>query len=467
MTNRVRLVATLLIILFIPLDCLPQVGEATAPDVAVRRSIGDLNEQEIDDLRKGVARMQSRPEHDPTSWIYQANIHHLHCQHGSWFFLPWHRMYLYYMEKVLREAVREATGDSNRNFTLPYWNYSLLGDSGRDARRLPKPYREPVTSTNVLYVSERDPALNGGFPLDDSAVLLDSLHFREFSSAPGNGRSFGGQRAGPGHARSPHSEFEMTPHDTIHTNIGGWMGRFRTAALDPLFWLHHANIDRLWERWLSLGDGRTNPSGAQGAAWLEQSFEFYDVDSEDFVTMTGADILDTVRQLGYRYDSLDGEMRRIPEPSLATGFSLQGSQRVTLVDRDVEIKIGGALVTFNVGVDRWPTESAGELMVQLDVQLDVVPSRHYEVYANLSDGETRHYSSDAYLGNMAFFGVEPEETARYQYSLAAMERRLRASDMFSGEVSFTLQRAGPALRGERSEDEETVGWVRWVGITRE
>ena len=29
------------------------------------------------------------------------------------------------------------------------------------------------------------------------------------------------------------------------------MGAFETAGLDPLFWLHHANIDRLWEVWLN------------------------------------------------------------------------------------------------------------------------------------------------------------------------------------------------------------------------
>ena len=39
------------------------------------------------------------------------------------------------------------------------------------------------------------------------------------------------------------------------------MGSFYTAGLDPLFWLHHANIDRLWEVWLSLDSGHVNPSG--------------------------------------------------------------------------------------------------------------------------------------------------------------------------------------------------------------
>ncbi|MGH7262080.1 MAG: tyrosinase family protein [Nitrospiraceae bacterium] len=36
------------------------------------------------------------------------------CQHGSYFFLSWHRMYLYYFERILREASRDP------NFALPY-----------------------------------------------------------------------------------------------------------------------------------------------------------------------------------------------------------------------------------------------------------------------------------------------------------------------------------------------------------
>ncbi len=56
---------------------------------------------------------------------------------------------------------------------------------------------------------------------------------------------------------------EHSPHDNVHGDIGGalnnvfnnrlaqgLMSNPCTAALDPIFWLHHANIDRLWEVWL-------------------------------------------------------------------------------------------------------------------------------------------------------------------------------------------------------------------------
>src|SRR5512134_742389 len=59
--------------------------------------------------------MQARPASDPTRWVYQGAIHATYsvpptgatwnaCQHQSWFFLPWHRMYLYYFERILLNA---------------------------------------------------------------------------------------------------------------------------------------------------------------------------------------------------------------------------------------------------------------------------------------------------------------------------------------------------------------------------
>jgi hypothetical protein len=82
--------------------------------IHVRRNINTLNSSEIDALRNGIRTMQSRPPSDPTSWIYQANIHGTFdspllpdwatCQHGTFFFLSWHRMYLYYFESILRAA---------------------------------------------------------------------------------------------------------------------------------------------------------------------------------------------------------------------------------------------------------------------------------------------------------------------------------------------------------------------------
>jgi hypothetical protein len=51
------------------------------------------------------------------------------------------------------------------------------------------------------------------------------------------------------------------------------MVRPETAAQDPIFWLHHANIDRLWERWLQLGGGRANP--VNFSPWIRKGLALY------------------------------------------------------------------------------------------------------------------------------------------------------------------------------------------------
>ena len=66
--------------------------------------------------------MKARDPSDPTSWRFQANIHGTRdeipdafadvwatCQHGTFFFLSWHRMYLYYFERILRAASAPLT----------------------------------------------------------------------------------------------------------------------------------------------------------------------------------------------------------------------------------------------------------------------------------------------------------------------------------------------------------------------
>ena len=103
----------------------------------VRRSIGDLireNSPMIDSLRRGVDVMMQRPMTDKTSWLFQAAIHDIadeeitdplkplahywqQCPHRNYFFLNWHRMYLYYFERILRKA----SGDPD--LALPYWRY--------------------------------------------------------------------------------------------------------------------------------------------------------------------------------------------------------------------------------------------------------------------------------------------------------------------------------------------------------
>ena len=50
-----------------------------------------------------------------------------------------------------------------------------------------------------------------------------------------------------------------SPHGGVHVRVGGDMGAFDYAGYDPIFWMHHANIDRHWARWQRAHDGVVVP----------------------------------------------------------------------------------------------------------------------------------------------------------------------------------------------------------------
>ena len=47
---------------------------------------------------------------------------------------------------------------------------------------------------------------------------------------------------------------DQNPHFFTHFALGGDMAEFSTVGGDPMFYLHHANIDRIWESWSRLGN---------------------------------------------------------------------------------------------------------------------------------------------------------------------------------------------------------------------
>ena len=59
------------------------------------------------------------------------------------YFLPWHRMYVYFLERIIRKV------SGHTEFTLPYWNYS--NPAVPSGPRVPKAFRAPAAATNPLY----------------------------------------------------------------------------------------------------------------------------------------------------------------------------------------------------------------------------------------------------------------------------------------------------------------------------
>ena len=85
------------------------------------------------------------------------------------------------------------------------------------------------------------------------------------------------------------------------------MADFATVGGDPLFYLHHANLDRIWESWNRLG--HTNPTDPE---YLNRTFAYGDRSGKRVDLPVSA--ADRVAQLGYEYDAYE----KAPKPQHLT-----------------------------------------------------------------------------------------------------------------------------------------------------
>lgn len=155
---------------------------------------------------------------------YWANVHQNFCPHGLPYFVSWHRGYLYYFEQQLQIA----SGDSSLN--LPYWDYYSYAT-------LPTEFTDP---TSPLYQTRL------------SANVYNALDLSPFGPTVYN------FQRGTANAFEP--MIENAPHNPVHDLLGGIMSTMQ-SPMDPIFYLHHANIDRLTHAW-ALPSGKGIPLSA-------------------------------------------------------------------------------------------------------------------------------------------------------------------------------------------------------------
>jgi tyrosinase len=158
--------------------------------------------------------------------------------HGQPGFLPWHRAYLLDLERELQNI--------DSSVALPYWRFDqpapelfsldFIGRSTRLGRvrfSASNPLQFWVTDgvqgiiRTPRFDTNNDSAV-GVLTEDETLDLGDA--YVEFQDMEGN------------------------PHGFAHTSFGGSISTIPTAARDPLFFLLHANVDRLWAKWQSRYD---------------------------------------------------------------------------------------------------------------------------------------------------------------------------------------------------------------------
>jgi tyrosinase len=220
------------------------------------------NTRDYGSLVDGILRMRENTNaSDKRSWAYWTNAHVNSCPHGIAYFLAWHRGYLYYFEQQLRAV------SGNKFLVLPYWDYYATPE-------MPGEFTNP-SPFNPLYLSRQN------------SNVIDALTLAPFASTVTNMQR--------GLANPFEVLMEDQPHNPVHNIIGSTMATMQSPT-DPIFWLHHANIDRLWSAWQQAGGGRTTPSA--GSNYWAGNFTY-----ATRLTMQRSRTIDTRSQLSYYYEN--------------------------------------------------------------------------------------------------------------------------------------------------------------------
>jgi tyrosinase len=155
--------------------------------------------------------------------------------HGNVGFLPWHRAYLLDLERELQGI--------DPTIALPYWRFDQPAPNlfTREFMGVPD------TVGRVQFVA--------GHPLEHWATdgVTGIIRTPQFAAnaAPPTVRTEAQTFAlgGAGHIYKGFVRMEGNPHGEAHVSFDGFIDTIDTAAKDPLFFLLHANVDRLWAKW--------------------------------------------------------------------------------------------------------------------------------------------------------------------------------------------------------------------------
>jgi tyrosinase len=143
--------------------------------------------------------------------VIHSESHNMHTGMGNATsterFLPWHRQYLFEMENVLRKK--------QPGVTIPYWDYA--NDHAR-----------PDWVWQPSGVVRNTPGAAGGTLPTQSTIdtIMQNSAYYSFSQA-----------------------LEFGAHNQVHNWCNGTITTPSTASNDPIFFLLHANVDRIWDMW--------------------------------------------------------------------------------------------------------------------------------------------------------------------------------------------------------------------------
>jgi tyrosinase len=176
-----------------------------------------------------------------------------HSMHGTQRFLPWHRVYLLQLEQALQSI--------HPDVTLPYWDWTNSKEQTFPAW-LASVTPTVITPTQTIVVTR--------FPQSQSSLATLASNIPA-TMAQTSFASF--------------TSMLESVHNGVHVWVGGSMSSIPTAPADPIFWMHHANIDRLWWEWQQSAAGAGKNPGLTGADAVMDPWAYTEADTRDITAL--------------------------------------------------------------------------------------------------------------------------------------------------------------------------------------
>ncbi|MEA2704901.1 MAG: tyrosinase [Actinomycetota bacterium] len=181
--------------------------------------------------------------------------------HGRAGFLPWHRAFLLDLERELQLI--------DASVALPYWRFDQPAPKvfNRDFMGVPDP------STGTVQFSPSNPLQ---FWATDGTTGINRRPLFNTQTQAAQSLEFGpaiseANTLALGNRFLAFRGMEGNPHGSAHISFTGSISSIPTAAKDPLFFMLHANVDRLWAKW----------------QWVNHRFDVTDVNTFTFLGKAG------------------------------------------------------------------------------------------------------------------------------------------------------------------------------------
>ncbi|KRB07158.1 tyrosinase family protein [Lysobacter sp. Root690] len=295
------------------------------------------------------------------------------------------------------------------------WNdvtgYSLAQKAGLSGNQ------SYAITCGARYLSRSNPKLDAKTAYDVSPDIVSSGLTPTLFYDPSISNSFASSKTAT-HLVQPDgstnfSILEGFPHNKVHNYIGGVgaidpgpygnMTNF-LSPIDPIFYLHHSNMDRLWDLWTKkqLAAGLPIlPTGADLATFMVEPFLFYVDGDGGFVGPSKAG--DYVSTSVFDYDYGPGFGSELPiVPKRKSGATKYGVIKGGIEAGAASVLLPNTLVEQHLASAQ-PASLIAE--VTLDRPEGLAVTREFDVLVNApADVERVDANSPYYAGTLAFFG---------------------------------------------------------------